>query len=45
MGQLLFGALENAALIALEPEEIITTQFLGHKAGAFLLAMQGVSGD
>ena len=38
------GAIENAALVAFESENVVGSVVLGDEAGGFLLAMHGVGG-
>src|SRR5438094_1486440 len=44
-GEFALGAFEDAALVALEAEEIIGAELLGEEAGALLLAMERVGRD
>jgi hypothetical protein len=41
-GELLLRPLEDAALIALEPQEIVGSKFLSDRSGGFLLTMHRV---
>src|SRR5258706_3026358 len=45
LGELLLRPLQDAALVALEPEEVIGAQFLGDETRRLPLAVQGVGGE